>query len=94
MKTTIKAPQNIVELMYVIPPREQGQPHRTAWAYDPETERLIRRTFDWDEDNFRRFSNLRYEYRSFEMGRRGEFDPVNGEVNAIGKGRFIGVSPA
>jgi len=90
MKTVSSKLEN---LLYLQLPEDQGQPSQTAWAYDPDSERLIRRTFEWDAIAGR-FTNLRHEYRSFTQGRRGEFDPINGKLNAIGKGRSEGSKPS
>lgn len=89
MKT---APDSIVSLLYVQLPEDQGQPDCAAWAHDQSSGRLVRRTFAWDVDSRGSFSNLRHEFRSFREGKRGEFDPMNGKLNAIGRGRFEGAS--
>lgn len=83
----------IENLLYIQLPEDQGQPSQTAWAYDPSSERLIRRSFAWDTIGGR-LTNLRHEYRSYAEGRRGEFDPINGKLNAIGKGRSVGFKPS
>lgn len=87
MKSVLKS---IIDLSYMGLPCDHGQPERTVWAYDEDIDRLIRRTFEWDEKSVHRFSNLRFEYRSFSRGKHGVFDPLHGYVNPIGKGRGEG----
>jgi hypothetical protein len=84
-----QAPQHIIELSYISRPVDGGNPHCPTWAHDGK--QLIRRTYNWD-NSAGRLSNTRHEYHAFKQGKRGEFDPINGEVNAIGRGKFLGAS--
>lgn len=78
----------IVNLIYHIPPCEQGQPHDRGYAYHDG--RIIRRRYDWDEVGGR-FENMRMEYIAFEDGDPdGDFEPWSGvpelgdEIGLIG----------